>query len=178
MRRRFGFAGLPRILSTLSTLVRWGAGAALLAGCGSDAQQVDAAVPDFSVCKDTAGIPYTPGIFVTSRLGAYRVTLDSAVTEGTPPVESPQIGDGTWVVSVTDASAGTPAAVTLTAERPWMPKHNHGATDYPLVTPGEPGTYVISKIDFFMAGYWQLKLNLVPAAGDPDDATFSICVPQ
>ena len=95
-----------------------------------------------------------------------------------PPIESVQIGDGTWVVSVTDATGSIPAEVTLTAERPWMPKHNHGAPDYPVVTPGEPGTYTISKIDFFMAGYWQLKLNLVPASGDPDDATFSICVPQ
>jgi YtkA-like len=176
MRRRFGFASLPRMLSTLLTL---GAGVATLAGCGSDdAHHVDSGGPDFSVCLDTAGVMYAPGIFVTSRLGAYRVTLVSAVTEGSPPVESPQIGDGTWEVSVTDATAGTPAEVTMTSERPWMPKHNHGAPDYPVVTPGEPGRYTISKIDFFMAGYWQLKLNLVPVSGDPDDATFSICVPQ
>jgi hypothetical protein len=172
MRRRFGFASLPGIVLTVA------AGVAMLAGCGSDGQQVDAGVPDFSVCQDTAGIPYAPGIFVTSRLGAYQVTLVSAVTDGPPMVDSPQIGKGTWVVSVTDATTGAPAEVTLTSERPWMPKHNHGATDYPVVTPGDPGTYTISKIDFFMAGYWQLKLNLVPASGDPDDATFSICVPQ
>jgi hypothetical protein len=175
MRRRFGFASLPWLLSTLLTL---GACAAMLTGCGSDAQQVDAGGPDFSVCEDTAGVPYEPGIFVTSKLGGYRVTLVSAVTEGTPPVESPQIGDGIWEVSVTDATTGAPAEVMMTAERPWMPKHNHGSPDYPVVTPGDPGTYTISKIDFFMAGYWQLKLNLVPAAGDADDATFSICVPQ
>ena len=171
MRRRFGFAGLPGIVVTL------GVGAALLAGCGPDGQQVDAG-PDFSVCKDTDGIPYAPGIFVTSKLGGYRATLVSAVTDGPPQVDSPQIGLGTWVVSVTDAATSTPAEVTMTSERPWMPKHNHGATTYPVVTPTEPGTYTISGIDFFMAGYWQLKLNLVPASGDPDDATFSICVPQ
>lgn len=149
----------------------------LAAGCGPDGQQVDAG-PDFSVCKDTNGVPYAPGIFVTSRLGGYRATLVSAVTEGSPPIESPQIGDGTWVVAVTDAATSTPVELTVTSERPWMPKHNHGATTYPVVTPGDPGTYTISGIDFFMAGYWQLKLNLVPASGDPDDATFSICVPQ
>ncbi len=175
MRRRFGFASLASVSLTLVTL---GAGAAMLAGCGSDAQPVDAGGPDFSDCVDTPAVIYASGIFVTSRLGAYRVTLVSAVTDGPPPVDSPQIGDGTWVVSVTDATAGTPADVTMTAERPWMPMHNHGAFEYPVVTPGEPGTYTISKIDFFMAGYWQLKLNLVPASGDPDDATFSICVPK
>jgi hypothetical protein len=173
MRRRFGFAALPCIVVT--TVV----GAAMLAGCGSDSQQVDAGAPDFSVCLDSPAVMYAPGIFVTSRLGGYIATLVSAVREGPPIVDSPQIGkNNTWVVAVTDATAGTPADVTLTAERPWMPKHNHGATDYPVVTPGDPGTYTISKIDFIMAGYWQLKLNLVPASGDPDDATFSICVPQ
>ena len=175
MRRRFGFAGLPSISFALIAL---GAGAAMLGGCGSDGQQVGAIVPDFSVCKDTAGIPYESGIFVTSRLGAYRATLVSAVTDGPPQVDSPQIGLGTWVVSLTDATTGAPADVTMTSERPWMPKHNHGATTYPVVTPGDPGMYTVSEIDFFMAGYWQLKLNLVPASGDPDDVTFSICVPQ
>jgi hypothetical protein len=175
MRRRFGFAILPRDIAVIVVMLC--AGAALAAGCGPDGHHVDPG-PDFSVCEETPAVPYEPGIFVTSRLGGYRATLVSAVTEGSPPVDSPQIGDGTWVVSVTDATAGTPAAVTMTAERPWMPKHNHGAPDYPVVTPGEPGKYTISKIDFFMAGYWQLKLNLVPASGDPDDATFSICVPQ
>jgi hypothetical protein len=172
MRRRFGFAALPCVVVALA------AGAAMLAGCGSDAPQVDAAVGDFSVCKDTDGIPYEPGIYVTSRLGAYRATLVSAVTDGPPQVDSPQIGVGTWVVSITDATAGTPADVTLTSDRPWMPKHNHGAPTDPVVTPGDPGTFTISGLDFFMAGYWQLKLNLMPPAGDPDDATFSICVPQ
>ena len=173
MRRRFGFAGLPSIVFAL------GAGAAMPAGCGSDGQKVDAIVPDFSVCKDTAGIPYEPGMFVTSRLGGYVATLVSAVRVGPPMVASPQIGkNNTWVVSVTDATAGTPAGVTLTSDRPWMPQHNHGATTDPVVTPGDPGTFTISALDFFMAGYWQLKLNLVPASGDPDDATFSICVPQ
>jgi hypothetical protein len=172
MRRRFGFAGLPSILVAVAT------GAAMLAGCGSDGQKVDAIVPDFSVCKDTAGIPYEPGMFVTSRLGGYVATLVSAVTVGPPQVDSPQIGKGTWVVSITDASAGSAADVTLTSDRPWMPKHNHGAPTDPVVTPGDPGTFTISALDFFMAGYWQLKLNLVPPSGDPDDATFSICVPQ
>ena len=44
--------------------------------------------------------------------------------------------------------------------------HDHGATTYPVVTPGDPGTFTISEIDFFMAGYWELKLDLLPTAGD------------
>jgi hypothetical protein len=36
----------------------------------------------------------------------------------------------------------------------------------------------VSKIDFFMAGYWEQKLDLQPASGTADKAVFAICVPQ
>jgi hypothetical protein len=145
------------------------------AGCGSDHGGHD---PDFVVCEGTPAVKYTPGIFVTSTSGAYRATLDSAITVGPPAADSPEVGWGTWVVSVTDAAAGTPADVSVTAERPWMPRHGHGATTYPVVTPGVPGTFTVSEINFFMAGYWELSLNLTPPGGVPDDAAFAICIPQ
>ena len=91
-------------------------------------------------------------------------TLVSAVTEGRRRSIRPDAKDNTWVVSVTDATdrhAGRgdddrreAAGCRCTATAPWT---------YPVVTPGEPGTFTISKIDFFMAGYWELKLE--PAAG-------------
>ena len=59
-----------------------------------------------------------------------------------------------------------------------MPLHGHGATTFPMVTPGDPGKYTVSKIDFFMAGYWEQKLDLQPASGTADKAVFAICVPQ
>jgi hypothetical protein len=165
-------------------------GAAWMGGCSSDAQQQttsDGAVSqdaDFSVCQDTAAVIYKPGIKVDSTTssatvpGTYVATLDSAVTEGTPQIVGPEIGLNTWVVSITNAADNTPANVTMTAERPTMPLHGHGATTYPVVTPGEPGKFTISEIDFFMAGYWEQKLNLMPASGTAEKATFAICVPQ
>jgi hypothetical protein len=158
------------------------ASAGWLDGCGSDGQQSsDAAVSrdaDFSVCQDTPAVVYMPGIKVTSTSGAYMATLNSAVTEGTPPIIGPDVGLNTWVVSITNAADGTPASVTMMAERPTMPLHGHGATTFPTVTPGDPDKFTVSKIDFFMSGYWEQKLDLQPASGAADKAVFAICVPQ
>ena len=158
------------------------AGVSVLAGCSSDAQlTLDAGGPtdaDFAVCEGTPAVTYMPGMLVMSTSGAYVGTLVSAETAGMPPVAVPEVGLGTWVVSVTDAAGGTPAAVTMTAERPWMPLHGHGATTYPLVTPGEPGVFTVSGMSFFMAGYWEVKLDLQPTSGAADKLTFAICVPQ
>jgi hypothetical protein len=156
-------------------------GVLALGGCGSHAQQTSDAASqdaDFSVCKDTPAIIYMPGMNVTSSSSAFLATLDSAVTEGAAPIAGPEVGLNTWVVSITNAADGTPADLTVTAERPTMPIHGHGASTYPLVTPGDPGKFTISEIDFFMAGYWEQKLDLQPASGTPDKAAFAICVPQ
>jgi len=151
-------------------------------GCGSsNHQSPDAAVyrdADFSVCQDTPAVSYMPAIKVTSSSGAYVATLESAITEGTPPIVGPGVGLNTWVVTITNAADETAADVTMMAERPTMPLHGHGATTYPMVTPGDPGKFTVSEIDFFMAGYWEQKLDLMPSSGTPDKAAFAICVPQ
>jgi hypothetical protein len=173
MRRRFAL----RTFYTLALLV-----GSAVAGCGSDAHQhTDAGVTgdaDFSVCEGTPAVIYAPGISVTSTGGGYVATLLSATTATTPPVNTPEIGWGTWVVSITDAGGNPAAGLTMTAERPEMPRHGHGATTYPVVTPGDPGTFTVSEINFFMAGYWTLQLNLMPASGAADDVVFAICIPQ
>ena len=149
-------------------------------GCGSHAHHDDAGMQmdaDFATCEDTPAVMYMPGLMVTSTSGAYVATLVSAVTEGTPPIPSAEIGLDTFVVAVTDAASGMPAAVTLTAQRPTMPRHGHGAPIDPVVTPGDPGTFTISMLKFIMGGYWELKLDLQPAMGAADRVTFSICIP-
>jgi hypothetical protein len=173
---RFGSAILTCLL---------GAAAGVAAGCGSDAQQADASVPqdaDFMPCLDTPAVDYMPGITVTSSApGTYVATLVSAMTEvkaGSPLVDGARVGIDTWVVSVTQAAGGTPAEVTMMAQRPSMPRHGHGATTYPAVTPGDPGMFTVSAINFFMPGYWEQKLDLQPASGDAETVAFAICVVQ
>jgi hypothetical protein len=168
-----------RIASKLLACVLLAAGGA---GCGSGPQQSpDAAAQDadFVQCEKTPAVDYTPGIQVTSAAGAYVVTLVSATTDppgGGPSVNVAASGTDTWSVSVTDASGGAPSAVTMTAEKPWMPLHNHGASTFPAVTAGAPGMFTVSKMDFFMTGYWSVPLDLQPASGAADKATFAICL--
>jgi hypothetical protein len=141
---------------------------------------------DFVQCDMTPAVDYTPGMQVTSVSGAYVVTLVSAMAAppgGTATVDIAASGFDTWAISVTDASGGAPSAVTLTAEKPWMPLHNHGASTFPTVTAGDTGMFSVSKMDFFMTGYWSVPFDLQAAAGTADagatdKATFAICLRQ
>jgi len=158
-------------------------GGVVLAGCSSDAggAPVDASSQeaDFAQCADTPAVPYMPGVNVTSTSGAYVVTLVSAKTDfsdGSPSVDTATVGLDTWVLSVTNAADGTPAQMTMTAERPTMPRHGHGATTYPAVTAGDPGQFTMSGINFFQAGYWEQILNLMPASGTIAKAKLAICI--
>ena len=136
---------------------------------------------DFSVCADTAAVPYMAGWTVTSAAGTYAGTVVSAITEPSPTTagaDHPEVGLGDWVVNVTDVAGGAPADVVMTAEPPWMPRHGHGATTTPPVTPGSAGMFTVSKMDFFMPGYWQVILDLQPPSGAADTLTYAVCIPS
>ena len=158
------------------------AAAGTVVGCGSHGQPQDGGMQDadFVQCADSPAVVYMPGLIATSTSGAYLATLVSAKTDlsdGTS-INTAASGLDTWVVTISDAVAGTPADVTMTAERPWMPKHNHGATTYPAVTTGDPGMFTVSAMNLFMLGYWQEVLDLQPTSGAADKVTFAICILQ
>ena len=173
MARRFASAVLTVLIATVG----------MLAGCSSDAGLIpqDAGMSrdaDFSVCKDTPAVPTMPGIFVTSMSGAYKVTLVSAKTDfsdGSASANYATVGEDTWVLSVTNVADGTPAAVTMTADRPTMPLHSHGASTYPAIT-GDPSAFTMSGIIFFQAGYWEQILHLQPTDGTADKAVLAVCI--
>jgi len=60
---------------------------------------------------------------------------------------------------------------------PFMPVHGHGAATVPTITAQGGGAFSVAAIDFFMAGYWELYLNLTPPGGAVDPLTFKICIP-
>jgi hypothetical protein len=174
-----------RMARPLTSAVSIGLVAAIagLAGCGGSSQQAqdggdqDA---DFVQCAMSPAVDYAPGIVATSMAGAYVATLDSARTffsDGSS-VDGAVSGSDTWVLTVTDAVAGTPADVTMTAEKPWMPKHGHGATSFPMVAAGDPGMFTVSGMILFMTGYWSAVFDLQPASGAADKVTFAICIRQ
>jgi hypothetical protein len=169
-------------------------------GCGSKTEQsgppsiTDA---DFAVCEGTPAVHYAPGVSVLSASGAYRASLQSASTEqaGAPaPVATAAIGLDTFTVTVTlaagdvGADAGMPAPDDLAVSAPpktqtipadpYMPIHGHGGSTVPAITAMGGGLYSVGNLDFFMGGYWDLYLNLTPAGGAADLATFQICIPD
>ena len=137
--------------------------------------------PDFSGLRRTPALMYAPGLAQASTGGAFTGTVTAASTEespGAPPVDAPAIGFNRWTVAITDAGGAPVMNLTVTADKPRMPIHGHGAPKFPQVAPEEGGVYVVSEINFFMAGYWEMGLELAPAAGAPDRIAFPICIPE
>src|SRR5215471_12291691 len=155
--------------------------AGTVAGCGSHTQTSDGSTDaDFVQCADSPAVDYTPGLTATSMSGAYVATLVSAKTDFSDGTSADTAASGldTWVVTIADATAVFFFNLTATAERPWMPKHSHGATTYPTVTTGDPGMFTVSEMNLFMLGYWSEVLDLQPASGAADKVTFAICIRQ
>jgi hypothetical protein len=177
--------GSAILTATLGSLVAAGGG---LAGCSSDPgakpPPVDADTmshdADFSKCQDTPAVLYMPGLMptATSTSGLWMGTLVSIHSDGPPALDTPQLGLNTWVFVIKDA-AGSPAQVSVIGERPWMPMHGHGQSTDVVVTPGDAGTYTVSGIDPFQAGWWEIKLDMPPGDGGVDDKmAFDVCVPS
>lgn len=170
------------------------------AGCGS--KPATSGPPpvtdaDFAVCEATPAMHFAPGVSVLSASGAYRVTLQAASTDqgGAKPVATAAVGLTTFTVAITlapgdggaaDAGAPAPADLVVAAPPktptipadPYMPIHGHGGSTVPVITAMGGSLYSVGNLDFFMAGYWDLYLDLTPAGGTPDLVTFPICIPS
>jgi hypothetical protein len=183
--------------------MRTGVCAALLAGlaaagCGSGSPSktgggLSGMDASFSVCVMTPAVNVMPGIAVGSTSGAYTATLQSASTtdgRGGAPVAAAGIGYDTFTIAVTpSADGGAPGSVdgltmsippvpTGVPADPYMPQHGHGGSTIPTITQ-DGATFSVSDIDFFMAGWWQLYLDLQPAgSATKDRVTFDICIPD
>jgi hypothetical protein len=171
------------------------------AGCGSKTATVTGPIStdaDFSVCSGTPAVRYAPGISVLSDSGAYRVAVQAASTDQVTgaPVPTAAIGYDTFTMTVTsvidggagpDGGAPPPEGLTLTLPPlggsgkpadPFMPVHQHGAATVPTITAQGGGAFSVAAIDFFMAGYWELYLDVTPPGGAADPLTFKICIPD
>ncbi len=97
------------------------------------------------------------------------VTIVDAV-----PAE-PVRGDNTWIVRLTDAS-GSPLAGASLDVKPWMPDHGHGSPVEEQITELEGGEYEITSLNLFMAGYWEVTIELSEAEGGAEAVMFALCV--
>jgi hypothetical protein len=69
---------------------------------------------------------------------------------------------------------GTPVAGLDLQVVPWMPEMGHGTSTTPQVTDAGGGRYVISNVELFMAGRWDLRTTVRGPRQDSVTPTFQI----
>lgn len=113
-----------------------------------------------------ASFPPGPFLSTTSDSGALQAELR---TSPQPPAQG--VIDAQLVV--TRVSDGTPVDGLTLAIQPWMPTMNHGSLP-PSVTAQGDGKYLVTNLDLYMAGRWQLRTNVSGAMTDHVTPDFSI----
>ena len=136
------FSSLPSALLALPTL---------LLACASDATSSSAGA--FSA---------DPLVSVNSDSGNLKIDVR------TSPAQPPSRGEQTVQLTVTDVTTGEPKSGLTVAMTPWMPAMGHGASVTPSVTEKSPGIYVVSNVDLFMPGNWELRTTFAPTSNSSD----------
>jgi hypothetical protein len=130
------------------------ASAAVL-GCSSDPAQGSASFP--------------AAAFATTASESGALTLEVR----TSPDQPPSRGDISVEYRITGAD-GAPAEGLEIAVEPWMPAMGHGASIVPVVADDGEGRYVVSSVDLFMAGTWELRTTIAGSLQDSATPTFQI----
>jgi YtkA-like len=69
-------------------------------------------------------------------------------------------------MTVTQISDATPVDSLALQVRPWMPAHDHGSSIAPTVAAQGRGKYLVTNVDLFMPGHWELQTNFSGPATD------------
>ncbi|WP_181233975.1 FixH family protein [Enhygromyxa salina] len=116
---------------------------------------------------DTRAEHYAVGLSKSGSL----VTASFVSADPAPPIR----GDNSWVLSFSDADGAALDDLEITVT-PIMPDHGHGTPVSAEVTPtGVPGEYRLDPVNLFMAGYWEITLDIA-LADQQDSIMFGFCV--
>jgi len=89
----------------------------------------------------------------------------------------PDRGDNTWTLRMLDVATGAPTENAELVVDPFMPDHMHGTSIPVEVTPmEEPGVFQLDRVNLFMAGLWEVTLDLTLADETEDEVVFRFCV--
>lgn len=142
----------------------------LVLGCDPAAEE-DPADDGGPVARDCAIETRADDYALGMRRSGERLAV--AILDATPA--PPSRGDNTWRVRVED-EAGHPQPATIEVST-FMPDHQHGSSIAAQVEPTEAaGEFMISPVDFFMPGLWDVTLDLVQEDGAEDAVVFRFCV--
>lgn len=113
-----------------------------------------------SPAPEEASFQQNPLTVVESDAGALRVSVWTA------PDQPPTRGMLTLQLLVQDASTGAPVDGLSFEIVPTMPSMGHGTSDVPKTKPTGDGYYVVTDVNLFMAGRWELRMAITGAVKD------------
>jgi len=145
-------------------LVRGGLGLAAalgLSSCGDDAGS-SAGAPE-EVC-DLA--PLKVGAKKTGEKG---LGLELLEFEPDPPARF----DNRWVVELKGKE--DPVSDGTIKVTPFMPLHQHGASEPVVVTEVDTGHFELQPINLWMPGLWEVRFG-ISAGGVNDNVVFEVCI--
>jgi hypothetical protein len=147
------------------TMIRSAAGfAALLLSCaGCSGRAVGSGNPET--------ITFSSDPYMTTTSDSQLLRIDVR-TSPQPPVR----GTNAMELTVTDVASGKPRDDLTIAVDPWMPAMNHGSSAIPTVTPKGGGNYVVTEVDLFMPGHWELRTSF-SSATTTDHAAPAVDIP-
>ncbi|HEX7476921.1 MAG TPA: FixH family protein [Polyangiales bacterium] len=90
------------------------------------------------------------------------------------PFQPPTRGLSTVTLDITNAKTGAPQDGLVLDAVPWMPAHGHGTSVTTAVEAKAGGVYVVSRVNMFMGGKWDLRLGFSGAVTDRATLHFSI----
>ena len=121
--------------------------ATAIGGCSSGSSQ------------ESTALGATPLMTVMSQSGDLEIAVRTAPQ---PPVR----GTNNIELTITGATDGAPRDGLALAVKPWMPAMGHGTSIVPTIAAETDGKYLISNVDLFMAGLWEIRLTI---PGTPED---------
>lgn len=130
----------------------------------NDAGPVDEA--SISCQNDPLADKFSIGMKKAGDMGMLTFVLASS--DPAPPAR----GNDAWTIRVEkNGQAQTGATIGIAL---FMPKHGHGTSVVPIVTPMGDG-YSIAPLYFFMPGLWRVTLSAT-VGGVSDSAQFFFCI--
>jgi hypothetical protein len=141
--------------------------ACLLAACGGESGPTD--IADFGDASTVMPLadagPYGE---IMSESGALRFEIR------TGPTQPPTRGVSTVWLTVSDVESGEPATGLELAVVPWMPAMGHGTSVKPAIEAVSDGQFVVSRVNLYMGGKWDLRIAISGAVTDRATIHFAI----
>jgi len=144
--------------------------ASLVVACGPapTTDEPDGGPSEAPAACTARGESYVAGMSQSGEEGVLVVTL---VTASPAP---PDVGLNTWTLRVEDTDGASVADEEISA-RAWMPDHGHGTAPVAAAAEPSPGEYELNPFELFMAGFWEITVEVGPAGDVRDTAVFPFC---